>query len=91
MTKFRIDVVTGSVLSDAPRRMATWIGELNWSAPLVGGTWFHCGDWTGETFDRVAHQGPHKNGEEGNPDIALEVIVSDEVMGHLVEDHGFVE
>jgi len=65
-------------------RAARWKGDIDWpSAPPVGGTWFHCGDWGGEVFDRVSFCGP--------PDISLhcEVRTDVEVLQHLVAEHGF--
>jgi hypothetical protein len=71
--------------SDVPS--CTWQGELGWpSVPPVGATWFHCGDWAGETISRVGFSGPE---EHATNDVSIEVKAGADVITHLIADHGF--
>jgi hypothetical protein len=74
--------------SSSPRRVAKWSGDPGWiSMPSPGDTWFHCGDWAGETFGpRIAWCGP---GDRMAHTIEVKNL-GDDVVRHLVEDHGFV-
>lgn len=69
-------------------RCVTWRGEVDWpGAPGKGDTWFHCGDWAGETVARVGFCGP----EDGRTHVSVEVRTDAEVLAHLIAEHGFVE
>lgn len=73
-------------LNDRSRHLAWSLGEVNWpGAPHPGDTWFHCGDWAGEEFDRVSFYGP----ENGKTRLDIEVRTTSEVLAHLIADHGF--
>jgi hypothetical protein len=66
---------------------AEWFGDPEWtSSPRAGDIWFHCGEWTGETVDRVNFNGPHPDEKCA---IAIEVRTSPEVIQHLIDEHGF--
>jgi hypothetical protein len=70
----------------APLRVVTWRGQVDWpGAPRKDDTWFHCGDWAGETVDRVGFCGP----EDGRTHMSIEVRTTPEVLVHLRDEHGF--
>jgi hypothetical protein len=72
---------------DAPR-CVTWRGEVDWpSAPVKGDIWYHCGDWAGETVERVGFCGP----EDGKTHVSVEVRTDAGVLAHLIAEHGFTE
>lgn len=73
---------------ESSTRPAMWSGDPGWiSVPREGDTWFHCGDWAGETFtSRISWCGP--GGSEAAHSIEIE-NVGVEVVAHLVADHGF--
>lgn len=70
----------------AQARSARWQGEVNWpGAPRPGDTWFHCGEWAGETVDRSSFSGP----DDGRTHLNIELRTTREVLDHLIADHGF--
>lgn len=76
------------VLGHVGPRSVSWRGQVDWpGAPRPGDTWFHCGDWGGEEFERVGFQGP----EAGRTHLSLEARVTPEVLAHLLAEHGFEE
>lgn len=65
-----------------------WAGDPGWlSLPAEGSTWFHCGEWGGEIVDRVSWNGPGYGGD--NPAHCITVRTTQEVIAHLIAEHGF--
>lgn len=63
-----------------------WTGDPGWlSMPPECATWFHCGEWAGEMIDHVSYSHPSEFGVNHN----IELDCMAEVLGHLVDDHGF--
>jgi len=88
MSRVHIHVWPQRVGPSSPSRVfAEWVGDVDWpGAPRRNDTWFHCGDWGGESFDRVSFNAPV--GPDGIG-MDIEVQTTADVIQHLIEDHGF--
>ena len=80
---------------NSEQRYLTWIGEIDWpSLPQEGSTsWCHCDGWAVETIHRVYFNGPYvfERASESEPKapVTIEIKTDDQVMDHLVLQHGF--
>ncbi len=90
---FHITRKIKSVEIRAEQRYLTWVGEIDWpSLPPEGSiSWCHCGGWAVETICHVYFNGPDGlvSEDPAKAPITIEVKTSEEVMEHLVNEHGF--
>lgn len=88
---FHISRVYRSTDIRSDQRYLTWIGEIDWPSLPQEGTyaWCHCDGWAVEKIHAVYFNGPYLFEPEPKAPVTIEVKTDDDVMDHLVSDHGF--